>query len=613
MPSVLDRSALEQSPLADLHLLANELGVDGFRRLRKPDLVDAILSRQSGEPVESADPAEPEVEAEAAVAVAEDDQPKRSRRGRRGGRGRKRDEDGDDSTVDRDEPVAAPSGNGERSVEGAVELLANGSGFLRLSPDGETDDDVYISAAQVKRCELVSGDRVTGPVRAARRSERYPSLIRVDTINGRPAEEVAEGTRFEELAVAWPSQRIELGSEDATVKAIEWLTPFGRGSRVVIAGPSRSGKSEAVRRLAEALVSRGGLEVSAVLIGVRPEETADFPVTPGAALTFAASVDAQAQAVEQAVEVGRRVAARGGDAVVLIDTLEYLPAAAARRALAAGRNLASGGSLTVIATAPEPIGGETTVVVLDRALAAAGTFPALALSESGTLRPELLVGQAGTDAIREAGGGAEVSVPEPVAVVAEPELPVEAPKAKAKATPKPKAEAKPKPKAEAKPKPKAEAEPKPKAKAKAEAKKKPAAKKTPAPAAKPEPAAAPEAPVPAAKPAAAEARRSRQRRRSRRRPRRPRSPRRRSPQPDASAPPRPSPRRRSRPPRPRSPPRVSGRRRSRRPSGPRERPSGRSLPTSSDAPRTRPGASSARARARSAPGRVRVARNRRCA
>ena len=376
MPSVLDRSALEQSPLADLHLLANELGVDGFRRLRKPELVDAILARQSGAEEVAAEP-EPASVAEAAPPASDDeDAPKRGRRGRRGGRGRRRDEDGDGDAVlvDRDEPAAAAPAE-ERAVEGAVELLANGSGFLRLSPPDTTDDDVYISAAQVKRCELVAGDRVAGPVRPARRSERFPSLIRVETINGRPAEEVAEGTRFEDLPVAWPAERIQLGSEDPTVKAIEWLTPFGKGSRVVISGPSRAGKSEALRRLAGALSARAGLEVSAVLTGVRPEEIADWPVEPGAALTFAASVDAQAQAVEQAVEVGRRVAARGGDAVVLIDSLEYLPAAAARRAMAAARNLAGGGSLTVIATAPEPVGGETTVVVLDRALAAARELP----------------------------------------------------------------------------------------------------------------------------------------------------------------------------------------------------------------------------------------------
>src|SRR4051794_39778866 len=159
MPSVLDRSALEQSPLADLHLLANELGVDGFRRLRKPDLVDAILSRQSGEEPAAATTSEEPV---AVGGGADDDQPKRSRRGRRGGRGRRRDEDdGGDGRDDREErgPVAEsrepreprePRGE-DRIAEGAVELLSNGSGFLRPSPPGPTRDHRYISAPPVKR------------------------------------------------------------------------------------------------------------------------------------------------------------------------------------------------------------------------------------------------------------------------------------------------------------------------------------------------------------------------------------------------------------------------------------------------------------------------------
>jgi transcription termination factor Rho len=442
MPSVLDRSALEQSPLADLHLLANELGVDGFRRLRKLDLVDAIVARQSGvEAPVAEEPVVEEVEVPEVVEVvasepaSDDDEPKRGRRGRRGGRGRSRGRDEEGEAVAEEAPEERGGGD-ERLIEGTVELLANGSGFLRLAPPEETDDDVYISAAQVKRCELVSGDRVGGPLRPPRRSERFPSLVRVDTINGRPADEVAEGTRFEDLAVTWPSERIQLGSDDPTVKAIEWLTPFGKGSRVVIAGPARSGKSEALRRIAEALAGRDGLEVNAVLAGVRPEEIADWPVAPGAALSVGSSADAQAQAVEQAIEVGRRVAARGGDAVVLIDGFAYLPESAARRALAAGRNLAAGGSLTVIATAPAPVGGETTVVALDAEATALGQFPALALRESGTLRPELLVGEAGAAAIRatRAGGPAEAPVVEPEPVVA-PEPVVEAPVVEVEAEP----------------------------------------------------------------------------------------------------------------------------------------------------------------------------------
>jgi transcription termination factor Rho len=383
MSSVLDRSELEQSPLADLHLLANELGVDGFRRLRRDELIDAILARQSGatEPV-----------GEAEERDEEDEEERKPRRGRRGGRGRGRTRTAAEEGAT-DEDAGDEEGEGDKIVEGAVELLSNGSGFIRLSPPDPTDDDVYISAAQVKRCELVSGDRISGPLRPPRRSERFPSLVRVDTINGRPADEVAEGTRFEDLPVEFPSQRFELGSEDPTVKAIEWLTPFGKGSRVVLAGPARAGKSEALRRLGEALGALEGLDVSTVLAGVRPEE---------GGLSFAASADAQAQAVEQAVEQGRRVAARGGDAVVLIDTLEYLPPAAARRALAAARTITDGGSLTVIATAPAPLGGETTVVTFDAALVALGRFPAIDLAASGVLRPDLLVGEAGAEAIAKA-------------------------------------------------------------------------------------------------------------------------------------------------------------------------------------------------------------------
>ena len=435
MSSVLDRPGLEKSPLADLHLLASELGVENFRRLRKAELIDAILDRQSGVDSGSDDADTDAVaEVETDTDTEADEDKGRSRRGRRGGRSRSRTrdadaDDGDGASDDggedaEDDAGAKPrgrsrggrdrdrdrDGNGDgggedKLAEGVVELLANGSGFVRLAPPEPTDDDVYISAAQVKRCELVSGDRVGGPVRAPRRSERFPSLVRVDTINGRPADEVAEGTRFEDLPAAFPAERFELGSDDPTVKAIEWLTPFGKGSRVVIAGDARSGKSEALKRIAAALAGRDGLEVSVVLAGVRPEEAAEWaegPVAPVAAQSFAASPDAQAQAIEQAIEQGRRVAARGGDAVVLVDSLEYVSPGAARRALAAARNIAGGGSLTVIAVAPAPVGGETTVVTLDAGLAALGRFPALDLAASGTLRPERLVGDAGAEAIAKA-------------------------------------------------------------------------------------------------------------------------------------------------------------------------------------------------------------------
>jgi transcription termination factor Rho len=406
--SVLDRAALQASPLADLHAIASELSIDGYRRLRRPALIDAILARQGGEEAtesqaDAVDEGEPRV-AEP-TPEAEERGPERRRRGRRGGRGRAgtRDEAILADEVAETDDAAAPEE--DEIVEGVVELLSNGSGFVRVEPPEPSDQDVYISAAQVKRCELVSGDLIAGPRRAPRRSERFASLVRIDAINGRPAEEVADSTRFDDLPAAFPTERFRLGSDDPTIKAIEWLTPFGRGSRVTIVGPSGAGKTVALRLLAAALAGQEDIQVSLALAAVRPEEIAEWssgPVVPAAAVSFAASPDAQAHAIELVVDQARRVATRGAHAVALIDGLDGVHHQAARKVLAAARNLVDGGSLTVIATASRPMGGETTVIALDRALASTGRFPALDLVASGTIRAELLVGDAGAEAITRA-------------------------------------------------------------------------------------------------------------------------------------------------------------------------------------------------------------------
>jgi len=447
--SVISRSALESSSLADLHEIASEIGLDGYRRLRKADLVATIVERQGGEDADGpgaangADAADGPGAADAldGTDVADDDGAARPvRRSRRGGRGRSRARerdsgDGAAAEDERGEPAEHPgrsrlsrddergesddrpsrsrrSRNGargdgeERVASGTVELLPNGSGFLRVAPPEPSDDDVYISAAQVRRCELVAGDEVTGPVRPPRRSERFPSLIRIDTINGRAADEVAEGTKYDDLPCTYATERLAFDADDdPTLKAIEWLTPLGRGSRVAIVGGPRAGKTEALRRMAVALARQEDLECSVVLAGVRPEEIGDWKqgsLEPVVALCLGVAADTLGQAVERAVETGRRVAARGGQAVVLIDTLEQLPPPVARRALAAARNIAGGGSLTIIATAREPLGGETTVIALNALLASSGRIPALDLGVSGTVRPELLVGDKGAEAIAEA-------------------------------------------------------------------------------------------------------------------------------------------------------------------------------------------------------------------
>jgi transcription termination factor Rho len=473
MAAVLERTELEASPLADLHAIADQLGLDGFRRLRKADLIDRILGEQPsddapkdeapGEDSESSTRSRPrrrggrsrrsassrseaadgeETQADEAGESEESDDaseaPRPKRRGRtRAERASAKDSESRDTGAPADDdeksPAAKPArgsdataakgagsrgrgakasrgaddgdGEGGELAEGVVEVLGNGSAFLRIDPPEPSDGDVYISAAQVRRCELVSGDKVAGPVRTPRRSERYPSLVRIDTINGASADAVSAGTRFEDLPAGYPAERFALESKDATLQAIEWLTPFGRGSRVLIVGAARAGKTETLRGLHGALSASKELEVSLVLAGARPEEIGSWQESesePVVALSFAASADTQGQAVERAIDAAKRVAARGGHAVVLIDGLDGLHPHAARKTLAAARNLREGGSLTVIATATQPFGGESTVIALDVALTSTGAQPIIDLAASGTLKPELLVGEDGAKAITQA-------------------------------------------------------------------------------------------------------------------------------------------------------------------------------------------------------------------
>jgi transcription termination factor Rho len=436
--AVINRADLEASPLADLHAIAGQLGLDGFRRLRRADLIEMIIERQgAGERSEDvlrgggqasaalvgargriaredrdreapqqapqsdgeqreAGQARPGARAAGEQAqVAEREQGGEIEEARRRGltaageRTREPDRGGGGRSVEprearpsAREPSRAAAELKETVAEGAVELQGNGSAFLRVRPGEVSDGDVYVSAAQVRRCELIDGDMVAGPVRLPRRSERYPSLIRVDRVNGVPADEAVRGARFEELRAAFPTERFELGSEDLTLKAIEWLTPIGRGSRATIVGGAGAGKSETLRRVLQSLARDSSLEVMLALVGVRPEEIemwSSEPAQPEVSLSFAAGADVLSQAVERVVDLAKRRVSRGADVVLALDCLSAVSSQAARKALAAARNIPDGGSLTVLATAEQPFGGETTVIALDRLRTMTGRLPALDL------------------------------------------------------------------------------------------------------------------------------------------------------------------------------------------------------------------------------------------
>ncbi len=401
--SVFSRDALEGSPLADLHAIASELGIDGYRRMRKADLVKAIIIDQGGDP--GPDPEPEPVDDDAGDEAAEKPARSRSRRsgssssrsggreggssrggsssrsegGRSGGRGGSRSERGSDGS--------------ETEVEGTLEVLGNGSAFVRVKPPGQSDDDVYVSAAQVRRCELKSGDKVAGPARPARRSERYPSLVRVVTINGSSADEVSVGTPFDKLEAGFPTQKIGFSSRSSTLKAIASSAPFGRGSRVSVVGPFASGRSTTLRMLAAELAAIEDVELSVVLAGARPEERAEWVaagIEPAAFETLTASADSQAKAIDRTIESARKVTAKGGHSAVVIDSIDDLDAHAARKVLGAARNVPGAGSLTVIAASREPFGGETTLIYLASQDGGKVGDPAVDKAKSKTLRSNLL-------------------------------------------------------------------------------------------------------------------------------------------------------------------------------------------------------------------------------
>jgi transcription termination factor Rho len=247
---------------------------------------------------------------------------------------------------------------------------------------------VYVSPAQIRRCELRSGDEVGGPVRPARRNERHPSLVRVETVNGADAEPPAERSWFGDLTPAFPSERLP------APPSLEGV-PYGLGSRVAISGPPGAGASSLLREVVAALAEgRPELAVTIALVSVRPEEVGEWTAGDADVVggSFDRSPEPQSQAAELAVERAKRRVEQGGHAVVAVDSLDALAPAARRRVFGAGRSLEEGGSLTVVAVVgedSEALRWATTRIVLEPG-GPESRAPKLAGAQSGTLRADRL-------------------------------------------------------------------------------------------------------------------------------------------------------------------------------------------------------------------------------
>ncbi len=376
---------LRDQHLADLHRRARELGVPRYRMLPRDELIEAIGERQEQEPAGRNEAVnaglerahhEPDVRTEEPEERAE--QPE-ERAGER--------EDG----AEEPEPDTEP-------ITGVLDRMPQGYGFLRLSGMHEAAGDVYVSASQIRRCELRPGDEVSGPARPPRRGERHRALVRVESVNGQSPED--ERRHFEDLTPAPPHRRMfALDAElDPLVRAVDLLGPLGFGQRVLVLAQPRSGRTTLLRALGSAISSTDA-HLCVVLADERPEEVPQWQGALPDAEIFAATAEEeprdQVREAELAMGHAKRLAEAGGDVVVLIDSLSrlalgYRDPGRVKRMFGVGRELVEEdtGSLTVIATVldSDDRGAEVREALettenlllrLDAGLAAKGIVPSL--------------------------------------------------------------------------------------------------------------------------------------------------------------------------------------------------------------------------------------------
>jgi transcription termination factor Rho len=213
--------ALKDEHLADLHRRARELGVPRYRMLPREELIEAIEERGDEPAPEGDESVEPEPQA------------------------------AEPETAEPEEEVEA------EEVTGVLDRMPQGYGFLRLSGMSEAEGDVYVSASQIRRCELRPGDQVTGPARQPRRGERHRALVRVETVNGQSPE--GERRHFEDLTAAPPHRRLlpPDAAGDPLVRAVDLLGPLAFGQRVLVLAQPRSGRTTLLRALGSAIAESG--------------------------------------------------------------------------------------------------------------------------------------------------------------------------------------------------------------------------------------------------------------------------------------------------------------------------------------------------------------------
>lgn len=332
-----------------------------------------------------------------------------------------------------DDRVIPDAGWPTEYVEGFLDITPDGHGYLRpkMIPSSK---DVYISASQVRRFNLRAGDMVGGQAREPKDNERYWGLLKVEKVNERPIEEMANRPDFDSLTAVFPDEQLilETKPEVISTRIIDLISPIGKGQRGLIVAQPKAGKTWLLREIAEALTANyPDMHLMAVLIGERPEEVTEITRNlkgEVAASHFDEPPLEQVRIAELALERAKRLVEMGKDVFVLLDSITRLARAynmiagnsarmlsggfsaeaiyPAKKAFGAARKLEEGGSLTILGTCLVETGSRQDDLVyeefkgtgnmelhLDRKLADRRIFPSFELIRSGTRGEEKLLGK----------------------------------------------------------------------------------------------------------------------------------------------------------------------------------------------------------------------------
>ncbi len=334
--------------------------------------------------------------------------------------------------------LKAQAKKGEDIVgEGVVEILQDGFGFLRSADSSYLagPDDIYVSPSQIRRFNLRTGDTVTGNIRPPKESERYFALLKVENINFQPPEEARNKVLFENLTPLHPLKRLKLeqanaSAENLTSRVIDLIAPIGKGQRGLIVSSPKSGKTVMLQQIAHSITANHPECVLIVLmIDERPEEVTEMTRSVRGEVissTFDEPATRHVQVAEMVIEKAKRLVEHKRDVVILLDSITRLarayntvvPASGKvltggvdanalqrpKRFFGAARNIEEGGSLTILATALVETGSKMDDVIyeefkgtgnmeihLDRRLAEKRVYPAININRSGTRREELLI------------------------------------------------------------------------------------------------------------------------------------------------------------------------------------------------------------------------------